>query len=168
MPTVFIHHGGGPMPLMGRYPAVSKFLGSYIATLPSQPTAVVVVTAHWEEDPVAVSSAEAHPLYFDYGGFPQETYEYEYLAAGAPSLAAQIRSLLQASGIQSRADDKRGWDHGVFVPMMLLAPEADIPIVALSLRAGQSAKDHVAIGQALAPLREQGASQRPGHPYSHS
>lgn len=159
MPTVFIQHGGGPMPLLGRQPAVSNFLGAYMATLPSRPSAVVVVTAHWEDDPVAVSSADAPPLYFDYGGFPPETYEYKYPADGAPALAEQIRSLLKASGVQSQADAQRGWDHGVFVPMKLLVPDADIPVVALSLRAGQRADDQVAIGKALAPLRDQGARQ---------
>jgi len=144
------------MPLLGRQPAVANFLGSYIATLPVRPTAVVVVTAHWEEEVVAVSKAESPKLYFDYSGFPPESYKYEYKAPGAPALAERILSLLGAAGLKARAETKRGWDHGVFVPMKLLIPEADVPLVAVSLRAGQKAEDQVAIGRALAPLRDEG------------
>ena len=156
MPTIYINHGGGPLPLLGSQPKVAAFLSSYIATLPARPSAVIVATAHWEADPVAVSSGSNPHLLFDYSGFPSESYEYKYSAPGSPPLAKRIRDLLEAAGVAAVADEKRGNDHGVFVPMKLLMPEADVPVIALSLRAGQRAADQVAIGRALAPLRDEG------------
>merc|ERR1719272_2328193 len=88
MPCIYINHGGGPMPLLGQQPAIADFLGSYLATQPQQPSAIIVATAHWETDTTSVSSGERHELLFDYGGFPPETYKYTYPAPGSPALAS--------------------------------------------------------------------------------
>lgn len=156
MPTIYINHGGGPMPLLGQQPAIAAFLSAYTSTLPQRPSAVVVATAHWEEAPVTVSAAQAPEMLYDYGGFPPETYAYEYNAPGHPRLAERILELCRGAGIAARSDTSRGRDHGVFVPMMLMLPEADVPVVALSVRAGQSAEENLALGAALSPLRDEG------------
>eukprot|EP00746_Dinoflagellata_sp_MGD_P112446 gnl/MRDRNA2_/MRDRNA2_49513_c0_seq1.p1 gnl/MRDRNA2_/MRDRNA2_49513_c0~~gnl/MRDRNA2_/MRDRNA2_49513_c0_seq1.p1 ORF type:complete len:293 (+),score=48.10 gnl/MRDRNA2_/MRDRNA2_49513_c0_seq1:35-880(+) len=156
MPCVYINHGGGPMPLLGQQPDVQGFLSSYLATLPQQPRAVLVVTAHWESAGVTVSSAKKPPLLFDYGGFPPETYQYKYPAAGSPDVAVRVQHLLKEAGIPCAADEKRGWDHGVFVPMMCMCPAADIPICMLSVLSNQDASSHLAMGRALEPLRSEG------------
>ncbi|OLP78691.1 4,5-DOPA dioxygenase extradiol [Symbiodinium microadriaticum] len=170
---VFVNHGGGPLPLLGKQPGIAKFLQGYPRSLPSAPAAIIVVTAHWETgSALKVTAASRHSLYFDYGGFPKESYEYQYSAPGSPDLAKQIVSLLTKKGIQCSSDATRGWDHGVFVPMMLMFPkapwpsrptgrscdavEADIPLVALSLYSKQDARAHMAAGEALQPLRDQG------------
>ncbi|CAJ1418659.1 unnamed protein product [Effrenium voratum] len=152
---VYINHGGGPLPLLQKQPSISKFLGSYAASLP-RPSAVLVVTAHWETDALKVSAGKSHSLYFDYGGFPKETYEYTYPAPGSPELANRIIALLANKGLECSADATRGWDHGVFVPMMLMFPDASIPIVSLSLYSSQDAAAHITAGEALQPLRDEG------------
>lgn len=98
-------------------------------SLETKPNVIVVVTAHWQAEVVTVSSGSAHSLYFDYGGFPDEAYKYEYSAAGSPATAEKIQQLLKAAGIDCRLDSERGWDHGVFVPLMVMVPDASIPVV---------------------------------------
>lgn len=116
----------------------------------------VVVTAHWiTRGTFSVSAGESHPLLFDYGGFPEESYKYKYDAPGSPVVADRICTLLNEAGIPCAKDTSRGWDHGVFVPMMLIAPRADIPIVAMSLQAGLDPELHIRAGQALASLRNE-------------
>ena len=154
--AVFVGHGGGPLPLMGQQPSVAGFLGGYAATLPAKPNAVVVVTAHWEAEEVTVSTREQADLLFDYSGFPPETYEYKYPAPNDAAVCDRIISLMKAAQLPIATDDSRGRDHGVFVPMMLMFPGADVPIVMLSLKSGQDAKSHLAVGAALAPLRHEG------------
>ncbi|CAE7548849.1 DODA [Symbiodinium sp. CCMP2592] len=155
--AVFVNHGGGPLPLLGKQPAIAKFLQGYPRSLPRAPAAIIVVTAHWETgSALKVTAASRHSLYFDYGGFPKESYEYQYSAPGSPDLAQQIVGLLAKKGVQCSTDAARGWDHGVFVPMMLMFPKADIPLVALSLYSNQDARAHMAAGEALQPLRDQG------------
>ncbi|CAE7689260.1 DOD, partial [Symbiodinium pilosum] len=154
---VFINHGGGPLPLLGKQPQIAKFLKAYPSSLPAVPTAILVVTAHWEtRSTLKVSGGSSHSLYFDYGGFPKESYEYQYPAPGSPDLAKQVISLLAQRDMQCTADPTRGWDHGVFVPTTLMFPKADVPVVALSLYSSQDAAAHLAVGEALQPLRDQG------------
>ena len=105
---------------------------------------------------MSVSCGEAHSLLFDYGGFPPESYEYTYSAPGAPDVAARVSSLLAAAGVKTTQDPKRGWDHGVFVPLKLMFPDARVPVVALSLHSSLDPELHINIGRALAPLREEG------------
>jgi len=144
------------MPLLGQQPDVAEFCSSYAASLPGKPTAIVVVTAHWEEQVTTVCSAGSPSLYFDYYGFPPESYQYTYPAPGSPELAEHIQSLLREAGLAVTADSQRGWDHGVFVPLMLMFPDADVPVVAVSVLANQDAGQHIAVGEALCSLRDQG------------
>jgi aromatic ring-opening dioxygenase catalytic subunit (LigB family) len=161
LPTFFIPHGGGPCffmpgPMARMWDPLATFLRDVIASLPVAPTAIVVVSAHWEERQPTVTSRVDPPLIFDYYGFPPETYALRYDVPGSPAIAQRVTELLGAAGISAGVDADRGLDHGVFVPFMLVAPEAKIPIVELSLVASLDPAQHLAIGEALAPLRREG------------
>ena len=161
MPTFFIPHGGGPCFFMEWNPpdtwtAMRRFLESMVQDLPARPKAILVVSAHWEAEKPTVTSQKTPPLLCDYHGFPPHTYALEWPAPGNPELAQEVQSLLQYAGIETAHDEKRGFDHGVFVPLKLAVPEADIPTVALSLQSGLDPQRHFEIGAALAPLRQQG------------
>jgi aromatic ring-opening dioxygenase catalytic subunit (LigB family) len=132
------------------------WLESIDGSLPARPKALLVVSAHWEEDKPTVLVSPAPPLLFDYSGFPPHTYELKWPAQGAPELAERVRGLLGEAGIQSGTDGERGFDHGVFVPMLVAYPDARIPTLQLSLRKGLDPAEHLAIGRALAPLRDEG------------
>lgn len=121
-----------------------------------RPEAVVVISGHWEEPEFTVNAGAHPPLLFDYYGFPEHTYRLEYPAPGSPALAREICDLLEAAGIPTQQDCTRGFDHGVFIPFKLIYPEADIPIVQLSLKEGLDPAEHIAAGRAIAPLRERG------------
>jgi aromatic ring-opening dioxygenase catalytic subunit (LigB family) len=136
--------------------SLATFLRDVRSTLETRPKAIVVVSAHWEESRATVTGRVDPPLLFDYAGFPHETYLLRYDVPGSPSLARRITELLEAAYIQANTDTHRGLDHGVFIPFMLVEPEADIPIVELSLVAGLDPTQHLAIGAALAPLRDEG------------
>jgi len=163
MPVVYLPHGGGPWPFveggLGE-PAVLARLAAYIrslAQLPAEPpSALLVVSAHWEEAVPTVMLAEQPPLLFDYYGFPPETYTLTWPAAGSPALAARVQALLRSAGITSGSDATRGFDHGTFVPLKLAYPDADVPTVQLSLKQGLDPAEHLAIGRALVPLRDEG------------
>jgi len=157
MSILFVPHGGGPMPLLGdeNHRILTAFMHSVGDQLP-RPKAILVITAHWEEEVATISSGSAPGMLYDYYGFPPETYEYNYRAPGNPELAQSIAELLQANGIESRLDPKRNYDHGTFVPLMLMYPRADIPVVQLSLLKSLDPAAHIALGKALAPLRSQG------------
>lgn len=135
---------------------METWLRSIAASLPETPKALLVISAHWEEDVPTVMTAPRPPLLFDYYGFPKHTYELTWPAAGSPALAARVASLLADAGIASKQNDSRGFDHGVFVPLKVAFPEAEIPTVQLSLRVGLDPAEHLAIGRALAPLRDEG------------
>ena len=124
--------------------------------IPEKPEAIVVISAHYEAHPIAITSSNNPSMYYDYSGFPPETYEYQYPAKGHPDLARKIHKLLSEKGLESHLDDKRGFDHGVFVPLMLMYPSADIPVVCVSLHSSLAADIHLALGNALAPLRDEG------------
>lgn len=151
---VFIPHGGGPLPLLNDpgHAAMNRFLRAFPDTI-AKPAAIIVISAHWEEPVISITASPSPPLLFDYSGFPAETYAYEYPAPGHPGLAERVRSLLQADGIEARLDHQRGFDHGMFVPLMLMYPEADIPCIQVSLSTSLDAAEHVRIGQALAQLK---------------
>lgn len=159
-PAVFVNHGGGPMPLLGDkdHEALTRFLREGIKKYVDlkEIKAIILVTAHWQEEKVAISSAESHSLYFDYYGFPSESYKYKYEAPGEPALANRIFEQLKKHGIESKLDPRRGWDHGVFVPMMLINPQADIPIVQVSVLANQDADRHYKVGEVLKQFRKEG------------
>lgn len=118
--------------------------------------ALLVVSAHWEEDNVTVQSVEKPPLLFDYYGFPKHTYELEWPAPGSPELASHVQELLLQSKIPCKVDGERGFDHGVFVPLKVSFPKANIPTVQLSLNSNLDPGFHFDVGRALSPLREDG------------
>ncbi len=152
---VYIPHGGGPMPLLKDpgHDALINFLQSFSGRV-ERPEAILIISAHWEEVSPSLTSASAPDLIYDYGGFPPETYAIQYPAPGSPHLSREIAALLESQSISTRLDDQRGFDHGMFVPLKLMYPEADIPCVQLSLLNTLNAQDHIAFGKALAPLKE--------------
>ncbi len=162
MPVVFIPHGGGPWPFveMGFPPEDVSRLANYLRSVrdvpPVPPRALLVVSAHWEAAVPTVMTAEHPPMLYDYYGFPPESYTITWPAPGSPALAARTRALLEAAGFPTGADPARGYDHGTFVPLKLTYPEADVPAVQLSLREGLDPAEHIAIGRALQPLRDEG------------
>ena len=163
LPTYFIPHGAGPCFFMDwtRGPAddwapTEAFLRGLIAQLPERPKAILVVSGHWEGQTFTVGSGARPRLEYDYFGFPAHTYELRFDAPGAPALAARVRELLAAAGLPAAEAPDQPWDHGVFVPLKLVTPEADIPVVQLSLQAGLDPVQHLAAGRALAPLRDEG------------
>lgn len=163
MPAVYLPHGGGPWPFVNvgfGDPAELSALATYLRSLQSLPTerprAVLMVSAHWEESVPTVMTAERPPMLYDYYGFPAESYRITWPAPGKPELAARVQALLGARGIASGASSERGYDHGAFVPLKLTWPEADMPTVQLSLKEGLDPAEHLAIGRALAPLRDEG------------
>ncbi|CAN5211858.1 class III extradiol ring-cleavage dioxygenase [soil metagenome] len=163
LPTFYICHGAGPSFFMewtmgppDTYVAMGAWLRSLAATVPVKPRAIVVISGHWEEDVVAVQSAAKPSMLFDYYGFPPHTYELKYPAPGDPALAQRISGLLDEAGIANRLDPARGFDHGVFVPFLLIYPDADIPIVQVSMLHGYDPQHHLDIGRALEPLRGEG------------
>ena len=162
LPTYFIPHGAGPCFFMAwtRGPAdtwdkTAAWLKGLVAGLAERPKAILIVSGHWEEPAFTVGSAERPPLIYDYYGFPEQTYQLRFDAPGSPALAGRVRVLLEAAGFPSAEDAERGYDHGVFVPLKLVTPEADIPVVQLSLRADLDPEAHMAAGRALAPLRDE-------------
>lgn len=163
LPTFYIPHGGGPCffmdwppPLTHAWDSLAAFLRGLPATLAEKPRAIVVISAHWEAGQATVTSRVDPPLLYDYSGFPPEMYALRYDAPGSPQVAARVQELLRRAGIPSAADARRGFDHGVFVPFKLIEPDAIIPIVQLSLVAGLDPTQHLEIGRALAPLRDEG------------
>jgi len=153
--VLYIPHGGGPLPLLRdtAHQGLADFLKT-IATKIAKPSAILVISAHWEEEVATITSGSHPELIYDYYGFPPESYDIEYPAPGDPQLAKSLFELLQASGIQARLDDRRGFDHGLFVPLKLMYPDADIPCVQLSLLKGLDAARHIALGKSIASLRE--------------
>lgn len=162
MPVVFLPHGGGPWPFveMGfdktELGQLTEYLQSVRALPKTPPKALLVISAHWEAPVPTVMTSEKPPMLYDYYGFPPESYRIQWPAPGAPKLAARVRELLSKGGFESAEDDKRGFDHGTFVPLKLTYPDADVPTVQLSLKRGLDPKEHLAMGRALAPLRDEG------------
>lgn len=135
---------------------MADWLRSVPERLGARPKALLVVSGHWEAPAFTVNDQAAPPLLYDYTGFPSHTYSLEYPTPGSPVLAAQVQALLGAAGLATEAEHARGLDHGVFIPMKVIYPRADLPIVQLSLRRGLDPAEHLAMGRALAPLRREG------------
>ncbi len=163
MPVVFLPHGGGPWPFVdvgfgdkAELDGLKGYLRS-IQDLPrKKPRALLAVSAHWEEPVFTVMSGDKPPLLFDYYGFPPESYKLTWPAPGDPALAARVRGLLEKAGFPTAENKERGFDHGTFVPLKVTYPEAEIPTVQLSLKRGLDPAEHIAMGRALAPLRDEG------------
>ncbi|MBK6959825.1 MAG: dioxygenase [Gammaproteobacteria bacterium] len=163
LPCYYIPHGGGPCFFMDwtmgpadTWDRMAAFLRGLAAAVGTRPRALLIISAHWEANPVRINSALAPPLIYDYQGFPPHTYQLRYDAPGAPWLADRASALLGAAGIASAQDPAHGLDHGVFIPCKLIYPDADIPVVQISLHPDLDPGAHLALGAALAPLRREG------------
>lgn len=160
MPVYFISHGGGPWPwvegMRELFARTAAGLAALPARLPQKPKAVLMISGHWEASQCSVTSAAQPGMEYDYFGFPPHTYQIRYPAPGSPALAARVQALLAEAGIDCRADPERGFDHGAFVPMHLMYPQADVPLVLLSLKQGYDPALHIRVGQAIARLRDEG------------
>lgn len=159
-PVFFLSHGGGPWPyieeMRKQFARTEQEFRQLPQSLPARPKAVLVITGHWEADEFSVSTAERPPMDYDYYGFPEHTYHIQYPAPGSPVLAARVRELLGQAGIRSSEDPQRGFDHGTFVPLALMYPDADVPVVLLSMKSNYDPAEHIRAGRALAPLRDEG------------
>lgn len=151
--VLYISHGGGPMPLLGD-PGHREMVAclQQLAGQLRKPSAILVISAHWEASVPTITSGAQPALIYDYYGFPPESYRIQYPAPGEPALAQQVHRALEQAGMTARLDDRRGFDHGLFVPLKLMYPQADIPCVQLSLVSDLDPATHLAIGRALQAL----------------
>src|SRR5512135_3279692 len=150
---VYFSHGGGPLPILGD--ASHQAMIDFMTGLPSQlwrPDAIVVVSAHWEERAATLLGAQNPPMFYDYYGFPDEAYQIIYPAPGSPALSNRVAELLSAKGLPAAIDPQRGFDHGLFIPLKLMYPQADIPSLQLSLLRGLDPAAHIALGKVLRGL----------------
>lgn len=150
---LYLSHGGGPLPLL-HDPAHAEMveLLQGLAEDLITPQAIVVFSAHWEEEQPTITAHANPDLLYDYYGFPEESYAIQYPAPGNPALAREVLGLLQNHGFSPRLEDNRGFDHGLFIPLKLLYPLANIPCIQISLKTGLAAADHIEIGRALQGL----------------
>jgi aromatic ring-opening dioxygenase catalytic subunit (LigB family) len=160
MPSFFIPHGAGPCFFMEWTPPdtwheMAAFLSGLRRTLPRQPKSILIASGHWVTPAFEIGGDADPELIYDYRGFPPHTYELRYAAPGDPALAAEASDLLANAGVPSGIDATRGFDHGVFIPLKLAFPDADIPIVPISIRADLNAAAHIEAGQALQKLRHE-------------
>ncbi|MBF0279736.1 MAG: dioxygenase [SAR324 cluster bacterium] len=162
-PTLYIPHGGGPCFFMewkmgppDTWDRMADWLGGLSEQVGRRPEALLIVSAHWETATLKVTGNKQPPLLFDYYGFPDHTYRLEYDAPGSPELAEKICQLLSKSELPCDPDPERGFDHGVFIPLKLIYPDADIPVVCLSLNQSLDPSLHLKVGQSLETLRDQG------------
>ncbi|KAF2430972.1 Extradiol aromatic ring-opening dioxygenase [Tothia fuscella] len=159
--VISLSHGGGPMPVLGDpgHADIVRSLKTRVPQIlrlntPEAPRAIVVVTAHWSERKPTISNGNKHDLYYDYGGFSPESYKLKYPAPGSASVAKEVYEALKGEGLQPDNDGERGWDHGVFIPLLLIHPKADIPIVQVSVLSSESPSAHYKMGVALSKLRD--------------
>jgi 4,5-DOPA dioxygenase extradiol len=153
MPVLFVSHGAPTLPLEpGETGAAWRKLGEQMP----KPSAILVISAHWESRIPTVSRAVQPETIHDFSGFPAELYKLQYPAPGAPAMAEAAEFALQQADIPVQLDDTHGLDHGAWVPLSLMYPAADIPVAQLSLQPDKDPAWHVALGKALRPLREQG------------
>jgi aromatic ring-opening dioxygenase catalytic subunit (LigB family) len=166
-PSIYIPHGGGPCFFMDPsepdrpysdpiWHPMQAYLAQLMERLPERPRAMLIVSGHWEEPVFTVHKGDQPSLLFDYYGFPPHTYQLRWDAPGEPAVAARVAELLSQAGFPVAEESERGWDHGVFIPMKVARPQADIPVVQLSLREDLDPAAHIAAGRALEPLRDEG------------
>lgn len=164
LPSLYITHGGGPCfwtdlpPPLGphAYDGLRDYFSGLLATLVERPSAILVISAHWEEAVPTLGTATAPSMLYDYYGFPPHTYRLQYPAPGSPELAARALQLLDGAGIAAGTNATRGFDHAVFVPMLIIDPDAQIPVVTLALQQDLDPAFHLDVGATLAPLRDAG------------
>jgi len=155
--VVFVPHGGGPKPVLGD-PHHAELVSYLKALQPAiaKAKALLVITAHWEAPEVAISAQAQPGMLYDYSNFPEQAYRLQYPVPGAPDLAIRVQAMLAKQGIDATLDHQRGYDHGTFIPLMLMAPEAHIPVLQLSLMSDLNPQAHINMGKALAPLLAEG------------
>ena len=155
--VVYIPHGGGPMPILGSggHEHLTPFLKD-LGTKLQKPSRILVISAHWEEETFTVTSGKNPELIYDYYGFPKEAYELKYPAPGDPIFAGKVSETLKQNNIDCRLDTKRGFDHGTYIPLLLMYSAADIPVIQISLKKGLNPTAHLALGKALAKELEPG------------
>lgn len=161
LPTYFVSHGGGPWPYMTgpfrrNFDRLEQSLNDMRNELSAKPKAILVVSGHWETRGFAISSGVQPGMVYDYYGFPDYLYHIAYTAPGSPELAGRVRQILGSAGIDAALDPTRGFDHGTFSILKPLYPDEDVPVVQLSLHASLDPALHLAVGRALAPLRDEG------------
>lgn len=160
LPTYFISHGGGPWPWLPKmrtmFATLEQSLKAMVAEWDETPKAILMISGHWEGETVKVMTSARPAMVYDYYNFPKETYEVTYPAPGAPELAQRAMELLSAAGIDAEFDPERGYDHGVFAPMEVMYPNADVPLFQISILESYDPAAHFALGRALAPLRAEG------------
>ena len=150
---VYLSHGGGPLPILGDpgHKTMIAFM-QHLGPQLRRPDAILVVSAHWEERIATVQGSASPAMYYDYFGFPREAYEVTYPAPGSPDLAARVIDLLRGNKVPCDVNPDRGFDHGLFIPLMMMFPEADIPAIQLSLLHSLDAQAHIELGRALRGL----------------
>ena len=153
LPALFVSHGAPTLPLDDE-PA-RDFLQAIGKKLP-RPSAILAISAHWDTDEPTLNAVVENDTIHDFYGFPPALYKLAYKAPGAPAIAARLTGLLENAGFEARVDSGRGLDHGAWVPLMLMYPEADIPVLQLSVQSRRGAGHHIALGRALRPFREDG------------
>lgn len=154
-PVLYLPHGVGPLPILGdkAHEKMVSFLKEITSKLDT-PSAILVISANWEEEIVTITSGSHPGIIYDYYGLPAEAYRIQYAALGHPQLAKEVFELITASGILARLDEQRGFDHGLFVPLKLMYPEAQIPCLQLYLLKNLDRRKHIALGKAITPLRK--------------
>ena len=160
LPTYFLSHGGGPWPWMEgevrrNFDQLERSLIDMRRELGDRPKAVLVISGHWEEPGFAISSGCYPGMVYDYSGFAEQLYHIKYPAPGSPELARRVKQLLADGGIEATLAPCRGFDHGTFSMMKPLYPEADIPVVQLSINSNLDPELHLEVGRLLAPLRDE-------------
>ncbi len=161
MPTYFLSHGGGPWPwltgpIRDNMAELEESLRNLPGELPAAPTAILMISAHWEASGFTVQTSPNPPMFYDFGGFPEHTYRIQYPAPGSPALAGRVLELFSGAAIPVREDGQRGFDHGMYSVLAPAWPDADVPVVQLSLKQSFDPEEHLAVGRALAPLRDEG------------
>ena len=157
IPSIYLFHGGGPYPLTQEpsQRSIRKFLQELPKKIPT-PKSILLVSAHWESAPIRILNKKEPKLFFDYYGFPKELYNFKYPAKNDMELVAKISKLFEENNITYKLDNDRDYDHGVFVPLLLMYPDAEIPVAQISLVKGLDPATHIKIGEALSQLRNEG------------
>lgn len=162
-PAIYLSHGGGPWPFMeisfippGELDPLEAYLRTLVSALPEKPRAALVVSAHWEAPVATLMTHPRPPMLYDYTGFGPAAYRLQWPAPCATFLVERVTQLLRNAGFPTAEDPERGYDHGTFVPLMVALPEARLPILQLSLLHSLDPAQHLAMGRALAPLRDEG------------
>ncbi|AOW14696.1 hypothetical protein LPB072_19560 [Hydrogenophaga crassostreae] len=161
MPVYYLCHGGGPWPFMeGEFREHMRWLEASLKDLPRQlpkrPTAIVVVSSHWEAHKFSVTSSPAPGMVYDFFGFAPEMYKVQYPAPGSPELARRMVQMMTQAGCAALADGTQGFDHSTYSLLKPIFPDAEVPVVQLSLQQNLDPGEHFHVGQALAPLRNEG------------